>query len=101
MNLYGSDMDESQSPLTSRLTWTVAFEPARAISLGALHLKINNLRVVFPNSPGLLPEGKGILQGHQKLFDGEREVGETTSGGFSPRSSVDRYGAGRTMRAIG
>ena len=27
MNLYGNDMDETQSPLESGLTWTVAFDP--------------------------------------------------------------------------
>ena len=29
-------------------------------------------------------EGKGVLRGHQKLYDGDTEVGEITSGGFSP-----------------
>ncbi|MBT3197454.1 MAG: glycine cleavage system aminomethyltransferase GcvT, partial [Gammaproteobacteria bacterium] len=33
---------------------------------------------------GLLLEGKGVMRSHQKLFVGAREVGEITSGGFSP-----------------
>jgi aminomethyltransferase len=33
---------------------------------------------------GLILEGRGVLRDHQKLFDGDTEVGEITSGGFSP-----------------
>ena len=33
---------------------------------------------------GLLLLGRGVLRNHQKLFLDEEEVGEITSGGFSP-----------------
>ena len=42
MNLYGTDMDESVSPLESGLAWTVAFDPAeqqRRIVRRLLHLR--------------------------------------------------------------
>ena len=84
MNLYGSDMDESISPLEAGLEWTVAWEPAARDFIG--RAAIEALR----NSPdrqrfvGLLLEDKGVLRNHQKVVvDGIGE-GEITSGGFSP-----------------
>lgn len=83
MNLYGSDMDESVSPLESGLAWTVAMqEPREFIGREALlaQREAGGLRRFI----ALVLEGKGVLRAHQKVFDGEREVGEITSGGFSP-----------------
>jgi len=84
MNLYGSDMDETISPLEAGLEWTVAWEPADRDFIG--RGAIEALR----NSPdrqrfvGLLLEDKGVLRNHQKVVvDGVGE-GEITSGGFSP-----------------
>ena len=84
MNLYGSDMDETISPLEAGLEWTVAWEPAERDFIG--RSAIEALR----NSPhrqrfvGLLLEDKGVLRNHQKIVvDGVGE-GEITSGGFSP-----------------
>ena len=84
MNLYGSDMDETISPLEAGLEWTVAWEPADRDFVG--RRAIEALR----NSPdrqrfvGLLLEDKGVLRNHQRVVvDGVGE-GEITSGGFSP-----------------
>ena len=84
MNLYGSDMDETISPLEAGLEWTVAWEPAERDFVG--RGAIEALR----NSPdrqrfvGLLLEDKGVLRNHQRVVvDGVGE-GEITSGGFSP-----------------
>jgi len=84
MNLYGSDMDETVSPLEAGLAWTIAWEPAERDFIG--RSAIEALR----NSPdrqrfvGLLLEDKGVLRNHQKVVvDGVGE-GEITSGGFSP-----------------
>ena len=84
MKLYGSDMDESTSPLEAGLEWTVAWEPADRDFIGRAPLE--KLR----NSPdrqrfvGLLLEDKGVLRNHQKVVvDGIGE-GEITSGGYSP-----------------
>lgn len=84
MNLYGTDMDESQSPLASGLGWTLALEPAERDFIGRSALEKQQAAGSLPQFIGLVLEGKGILRGHQKLYDGEREVGEITSGGFSP-----------------
>lgn len=88
MNLYGNDMDESQNPLESGLAWTVSFEnPARDfIGRKALEsLKAAGLKKKFV---ALVLDDRGVLRGHQKVVtpagDGAREIGEITSGTFSP-----------------
>ncbi len=88
MNLYGSDMDETTSPLESGLAWTIAWEPQEREFIGrqAVELQRNkddNLRFV-----GLLLEGRGVLRDHLKVFSGDDELGEITSGGFAP--TLDR-----------
>ena len=84
MNLYGSDMDEQISPLDAGLGWTIAWEPQDRDFVGrkALEAKRNkddNLQFV-----GLVLEGRGVLRDHLKIYSGESEIGEITSGGFSP-----------------
>ena len=88
MNLYGNDMDEGQNPLESGLAWTVSFDdPARDfIGRKALEqLKGAGLKKKFV---ALVLEDRGVLRGHQKIVatgdDGAREIGEITSGTFSP-----------------
>jgi aminomethyltransferase len=84
MNLYGSDMDETLTPLESGLAWTVAMDPAERDFIGRSALEKQRSAGRLATFTGLVLEGKGVLRGHQKLFDGDREVGEITSGGFSP-----------------
>ncbi len=88
MNLYGSDMDETTSPLESGLAWTIAWEPQDREFIGRKALeaqrnKDDNLQFV-----GLLLEGRGVLRDHLKIFSGDEELGEITSGGFGP--TLDR-----------
>jgi aminomethyltransferase len=83
MNLYGQDMDETVSPLAAGLAWTVAMNDERDF-IGRSALEAQKAAGGIPRFVGVLLEGRGVLRGHQKLFDGEREVGEITSGGFSP-----------------
>jgi aminomethyltransferase len=84
MNLYGTDMDETVSPLEAGLNWTIAWEPAERDFIGREALETqrdsgNNQRFV-----GLLLQDRGVLRNHQKIIvDGVGE-GEITSGGFSP-----------------
>jgi aminomethyltransferase len=84
MNLYGNDMDESVSPLVSGLAWTVAFEPADRDFIGRSALEKQKAAGSLARLIGVVLEDKGVLRGHMKLYDGGREVGELTSGGFSP-----------------
>ena len=84
MNLYGSDMDESISPLEAALGWTVAWEPAERDFIGRAALEKQREQGTSQKLVGLLLEGKGVLRNHQKIVaEGEGE-GEITSGSFSP-----------------
>jgi aminomethyltransferase len=83
MNLYGSDMDESLSQLESGLSWTVAMADQREF-IGREALQAQKDAGGLRQFIAIVLEGKGVLRNHQKLFSGEREVGEITSGGFSP-----------------
>jgi aminomethyltransferase len=83
MNLYGNDMDESQNPLESGLSWTVSFDDSARdfIGRGALQaLKTAGPRRKFV---ALLLEDRGVLRGHQKVVTSAGD-GEITSGTFSP-----------------
>lgn len=83
MNLYGQDMDETQNPLESGLTWTVDFKDASRNFIGKSALvrrqEQGNLRIFL----GLVLLDKGILRAHQKVVTAQGN-GETTSGSFSP-----------------
>jgi len=83
MNLYGSDMDESLSPLESGLSWTVAMKDERNF-IGRAALQKQKDDGGIRKFIALVLDAKGVLRGHQKLFNGDLEVGEITSGGFSP-----------------
>jgi aminomethyltransferase len=84
MNLYGSDMDETVSPLESGLAWTVAWEPAERDFIGRAALEAQRGRTDRRRFVGLLLEDKGVLRNHMKIVvDGVGE-GEITSGGFAP-----------------
>ncbi len=88
MNLYGHDMDESISPLVAGLAWTVSWEPQERDFIGRKPLeaqrdKDDNLQFV-----GLVLEGRGVLRDHLKIYSGDEEIGEITSGGFGP--TLDR-----------
>ena len=84
MNLYGTDMDETTSPLESGLGWTIAWQPDERDFIGRAAIskvRASNGRQKFA---GLLLEDRGVLRNHQRVVvDGVGE-GEITSGGFSP-----------------
>ena len=84
MMLYGSDMTEETTPLESALSWTVSWEPQEREFIGREPLEQQRKAGVPRKLVGLLLDGRGVMRSHQKLFDGAREVGEITSGGFSP-----------------
>lgn len=83
MNLYGTDMDETISPLECGLGWTVALEPKSRQFIGrkSLEEKKTNNHTRFV---GIVLEKRGVIRNHQKVFIDNKEVGEVTSGTFSP-----------------
>jgi aminomethyltransferase len=119
MNLYGSDMDETTTPLESGLAWTVALEPSDRKFIGREVLDKQKAQGVPRQLVGLVLEGKGVLRNHQKVIcDGAGE-GEITSGSFSPtlnqaialarvpaavkigdRATVDLRGKPATVRVV-
>jgi aminomethyltransferase len=84
MNLYGADMDEQTSPLESGLAWTIAWEPAERQFIGRQALEAQRKDAGKRHFVGLLLLGRGVLRNHLKLYVADQEVGEITSGGFSP-----------------
>lgn len=84
MALYGTDMDETVSPLVTGLGWTVGWEPAQRDFIGRAALQAQRDKGAAEKFVGLLLEDKGVLRNHQKVVvDGIGE-GEITSGSFSP-----------------
>lgn len=84
MNLYGTDMDETTSPLESGLGWTIAWQPNERNFIGRSAIskvRENNDKQKFA---GLLLEDRGVLRNHQRVVIGGVGDGEITSGGFSP-----------------
>jgi len=83
MALYGSDMDETVTPLEAGLSWTVAFEPKDRHFIGREALEKQLAAGVKRELVGLLLEDKGVLRSHMKVYCAQGE-GETTSGSFAP-----------------
>ncbi len=84
MNLYGSDMDESVSPLAANMGWTIAWEPAERDFIGRQALEQQRLAADQPKLVGLILEQKAILRSHQSVIVEGIGEGEITSGSFSP-----------------
>jgi aminomethyltransferase len=85
LNLYGSDMNESVSPLESNLLWTVAFEPGDRKFIGREKLEEQKKSGIPHKLIGLILEKGGVVLRHdQKIFSSGKEIGVITSGGFSP-----------------
>lgn len=84
MNLYGSDMDETVSPLEAGLGWTIAWEPADRDFVGRGPLETKRADADKMRFVGLLLEDKGVLRNHQRIVVEGVGEGEITSGGYSP-----------------
>ena len=92
MCLYGSDIDETTSPVEAGLSW--AIQKARrtgGVRAGGFPGAERILRELDEGPArlrvGLLPEGRAPMRAHTPLFDAEdadTPVGEITSGAFGP-----------------
>ena len=87
MNLYGTDMDETTSPLVSGLGWTIGWQPEDRNFIGRSALEAQKAAGIPQKFVGLVLEGKGVLRSHMKVIC-EGGDGETTSGTFSPTLGV-------------
>lgn len=84
LNLYGSDMDETVTPLESNLSWTVAFTPETRQFIGRAALEKQKQAGGFQQLIGIVLEGRGVLRAGQEITLNDKVVGTVTSGSFSP-----------------
>ena len=82
MNLYGTDMDETTSPLISGLAWTLALDDGREF-IGKQALLDEREDGVKQRLVGLLLLDKGVLRNHLRVVTAAGD-GEITSGSYSP-----------------
>lgn len=87
MNLYGQDIDETHTPLTSNLGWSIAWEPAERDFIGRAGLLAEIEQGVQEKLVGLVLEERGVLRAHQVVRVAGIGEGEITSGSFSPTLS--------------
>ena len=83
MNLYGSDMDETVSPLAANMAWTIAWEPEDRDFIGREAVAKQRAEKSTHKLVGLVLESKGVLRGGSKVVV-EGGEGIITSGTFSP-----------------
>lgn len=83
MNLYGSDMDETISPLEANMGWTIAWQPESRDFVGRAALEQQKKSGPKFKLVGLVLREKAILRSHQKVITALGD-GEITSGTFSP-----------------
>ena len=84
MNLYGQDMDENTTPWESGLSWTVAMKDEGRNFIGRAALEKQKSSGIERQLVGLVLQGKGVLRPHQKVQMDGKDIGEITSGSFSP-----------------
>lgn len=99
MNLYGTDMDETTSPLISNLGWTIAWSPEDRNFMGRDKIEAEKKAGVQQKLVGLVLQDKGVIRGHMKVVCDAGE-GEITSGTFSP-SLKQSIAIARVPSAIG
>lgn len=85
MVLYGSDIDETTSPLVSQLDKTVAWEPSEREFIGRTALERQRDSGIRQTLVGLILEGQGgILRASQRVVTPSGATGLVTSGTYSP-----------------
>ncbi len=87
MNLYGQDIDQAHSPLTSNMAWSIAWEPTDREFIGRAALEAEHGQGIGEKLVGLVLEERGVLRAHQVVRIAEIGEGEITSGSFSPTLS--------------
>jgi aminomethyltransferase len=84
--LYGSDITEKTTPVEAGLSWAIAERRRKEGGFpGDAVLQKQWAGGVARKRVGILPEGKAPARAHTEIANDEgREIGEVTSGGFSP-----------------
>ncbi|MHA1598347.1 MAG: glycine cleavage system aminomethyltransferase GcvT [Alphaproteobacteria bacterium] len=84
--LYGSDIDETTTPIEAGLIWTISKRrraeggfPGAAVIQDQIENGVTRKRV------GILPDGKAPARAHTEIADKDGNIiGEVSSGGFAP-----------------
>jgi aminomethyltransferase len=85
LNLYGNDIDETTNPLEARLRWAVKFKKEGGF-IGIEALQKAREEGIKRSQVGIQMVGRGLPRQHYEILDGDGEkvIGEVTSGGFAP-----------------
>jgi aminomethyltransferase len=85
LNLYGNDIDETTNPLEARLRWAVKFKKEGGF-IGMEALQKARKEGIKRSQVGIQMVGRGLPRQHYEILDGDGEkvLGEVTSGGFAP-----------------
>lgn len=84
MNLYGTDMDATVSPLACGMGWTIDWRDENRDFIGKTAVAEQRKAGDLPRLVGLILQGRGVMRGGQTVsIDGD-SVGVVTSGTFSP-----------------
>jgi aminomethyltransferase len=84
--LHGNDISEERTPVEAGLTWAVALDKGEFPGRDAVQGRKEEGPAV--RLRGLRMEGRLIPRAHYRVFDDGRDVGEVTSGTFSPTLRV-------------
>ncbi|MGH2710047.1 MAG: glycine cleavage system aminomethyltransferase GcvT [Actinomycetota bacterium] len=84
--LHGNDISEHRTPLEAGLSWAVSFDKGEF--RGSEALKKQKEQGIPARLRALRMEGRLIPRAHYPVFSGGSQVGETTSGTFSPTLKV-------------
>lgn len=82
-NLYGQDMDAKTHPFEAGLGWTVKLNKQTPF-VGQEALKKIKEAGLKRRLMGVILQGKGMLRPGYKLFSGEQQIGQLTSGSWAP-----------------
>jgi aminomethyltransferase len=80
--LHGNDISQERTPLEAGLSWAVSFD--KGDFLGREALLKQKEQGIPARLRALRMEGRLIPRAHYPVFSGGAQVGETTSGTFSP-----------------
>lgn len=84
LNLYGTDMDQTITPLEAGLAWTVSFDNAERAFNGRAALEKQKNEGDLPVWCGVVLAGKGVIRGGYPVTTEGGATGVITSGTFSP-----------------
>lgn len=85
MNLYGHEMDDSVSPLSANMGWTIAWQPTERNFIGRKVVEAEKNAGAKFKLVGLVLRERGVMRAEQIVtVEGSDQKGVITSGTFSP-----------------